>query len=320
MNGFTKKDFDTELQPYYRSAKIISDLVVRKWGLSLTSSLFKLARFSKIKGLKSEVRSIKSTHGGRDIRLKIYRPDTDAKLPAVLYIHGGGYLIGVPEVSNGTMEEYIKRRPCVIVAPDYRKALEQPYPAALDDCYDTLLWMKQNAEALNIHAEKFAIAGNSAGGGLTAAVSLKACDTKDVEIAFQIPLYPMIDHRQTTESAKAMAKGIPGWNAMTNAIGWGHYLKKVSDDVPVYASPSLGTKHSHLPPTITFVGGLDPFKDETINYVQALKDAGVPVKFELYEKAFHGFEILASNAAVSQRANRFHFEAWEEYFDRYLKK
>ena len=82
-----------------------------------------------------------------------------------------------------------------MVAPDYRKALDELYPAALNDCYDTLLWMRDNAESLNIRSEKFAVGGHSAGGGLTAAVTLKVFDTQDVKIAFQMPIYPMIDHR-----------------------------------------------------------------------------------------------------------------------------
>ena len=280
--------------------------------------MFGLQKGQNIKGLKCEQRYIPSKNGGPDIRVRIFRPDVDEILPAMLYIHGGGYMIGVPEIALAMIERYIKKRPCVIVAPDYRKANQEPYPAALDDCYDTLLWMKENADSLAIHSDKFAVAGHSAGGGLTAAATLKACDTGDVNIALQMPIYPMIDHRQNTESAKAMDIGVPAWNARTNAAGWGMYLQNVKGKVPAYASPSLGTNYQHLPPTITFVGELEPFRDETINYVEALKKAGVPVKFELFEAAYHAFEQIATNASISKRANQFQYDSWAEYYDEYL--
>jgi acetyl esterase/lipase len=215
-------------------------------------------------------------------------------------------------------QNYINKRPCVVVAPDYRKAHKEPYPAALNDCYDTLLWIQENADELGIKADKFVVAGHSAGGGLTAAVTLKACDTGEVDIAFQMPIYPMIDHRQNTESAMAMDQGVPAWNARNNALGWKMYLRDVEGDVPPYASPSLATNYKHMPPTITFVGDLEPFKDETINYVEALRKEGIPVKFELFEGAFHAFETVAKNAGVSKKANKFQYDAWAEYYDQYL--
>ena len=318
MQKVTKKMYDKELHPFYGPLKLLSYLITTNWGLSLIRTVFNLPKGQNIKGLKCEQRYIPSKNGGPDIRVRIFRPDTNETLPAMLYIHGGGYIIGNPENFLGVIENYIHKRPCVIVAPDYRKSNQEPYPAALNDCYDTLLWMKENAESLGINSDKFAVAGHSAGGGLTAAVTLKACDTGDVNIAVQMPIYPMIDHRQNTESAKTMDIGVPAWNARTNAVGWGMYLQNVKGEVPAYASPSLGTKYQHLPPTITFVGELEPFKDETINYVEALKKAGVPVKFEVFEAAYHGFEIIAQNASVSKRANKFHYDSWAEYYDKFL--
>ena len=111
-----------------------------------------------------------------------------------------------------------------MVAPDYRKSLEAPYPAGFNDCYDTLLWMKENAEQLGISTDSFMIAGHSAGGGLTTAVTLKARDTQDVKIAFHIPIYPMMDHRQITASVKNMYKA-PMWDTNNTKVGWSLYLK-----------------------------------------------------------------------------------------------
>lgn len=319
MPKVKKKMFDKELRSLIGPLKFLSYLISKRWGVSIVHQLFAFNKGSNIKGLHCEERFIPSKNGGPDIRIRIFRPNTNETLPAMLYIHGGGYLIGIPEVGLDMIKAYLKKRPCVIIAPDYRKGLKEGYPNGFNDCYDSLLWMKENAADLNIRSDKFVVAGHSAGGGLTAAVTLKACDTRDANIAFQMPIYPMIDHRQNTASAIAMDEGVPTWNARTNALGWDVYLQFIEGEVPAYASPALGTNYKHLPPTITFVGELEPFKDETINYVEALKKENVPVKFELFKGAYHAFETLAKNADVSKRANKFQYEAWAEYYDRFLK-
>ncbi len=316
----TKNSYDKELQGYYAPLKVFSDMLTRKWSVNLMNFFMGFMKGKNIEGLKCEQRYIPSKSGGPDIRIRIFRPENaEGPLPALLYNHGGGYMLGVPELSLGEMENYIKKRPCVVVAPDYRKSIKHPFPEGFNDCYDTLLWMKENASSLNIRSDKFMVGGHSAGGGLTAAVSLKACDTGDVDIAFQMPIYPMIDCRQNTESAIAMDEGVPCWNTKSNAFGWKMYLQNVQGDVPKYASAILSEKFNHLPPTITFVGDLEPFKDETINYVEELRKEGIPVKFEVFEKAYHGFETLVQDAAVAKKANDFQFNAFAEYYDTYVK-
>ncbi|MFZ9045448.1 MAG: alpha/beta hydrolase [Cyclobacteriaceae bacterium] len=318
MPKVKKSAFDIDLQKLVGPLRILSYLISKPWGVKMLHSSSYFTKGQRIKDLRNEECYIPSRNDGPDIRIRIFRPDTEEILPALLYIHGGGYLIGIPEISLNVIEQYIKRRKCVVVAVDYRKGLKHGYPDGFNDCYDTLLWMKENAESLNIRSDKFVVGGHSAGGGLTAAVTLKACDKGDVNLAFQMPIYPMIDCRQNTESAKAMDKGVPTWNAKSNKLGWKTYLQNIEGEIPTYASPALSTKFNHLPPTITFVGELEPFKDETITYVESLKSAGVPVKFELFEKAYHAFETTDSKADVSKRANRFQYEAWEQFYDKYL--
>jgi acetyl esterase/lipase len=206
------------------------------------------------------------------------------------------------------------------VAPDYRKSVKHPFPAGFNDSYDTLLWMKENAEQLHLLPDQFIVAGHSAGGGLTAAIALKARDTKQVNIAFQMPIYPMIDHRQITPSSQNMKKA-PIWDSNNTKIAWDYYLRDLRENnkaIPPYASPSLNDHYEGLPPTITFVGDLEPFRDETIAYVEALKMAGIPVKFKLFKRAFHSFEIAASNSQMAKEANRFLFDAFGEYYDKYI--
>jgi len=314
----TKNMYNPELRRYYYPLKMITACVNKKWCIRLMNWFVSWIKGKKISALICEERFIRSKSGGPDIRIRIFRPkNASKKLPAMLYNHGGGYMLGVPEISIKVMRQFIETRPCVIVAPDYRKSIDDPYPAGFNDCYDTLLWMKENADTLGILPSKFIVAGHSAGGGLTAAITLKARDTKDVEIAFQMPIYPMIDHRQASASDKNKT-GIPLWNRKTNAFGWNLYLQNVKSTPPTYASPALNTNYKDFPPTITFVGGLEVFKDETIQYVEALRKENIPVKFELFEGAFHAFEVIAKQSAIGKRASQFQMQAFAEYMDQYV--
>lgn len=316
--SITKKMYDKDLRRYYFPLKLMSFMMTKKWTINLLGRLMKFSKGKVIKGLDCEERFIPSKNNGPDIRIRIFKPkNIDANLPGMLYNHGGGYMLGIPEIALGTIKEFIEKRPCVVVAPDYRKSIKDPYPAGFNDCYDTLMWMKENASLLGINSDKFIIAGHSAGGGLTAAVTLKARDTKDVNIAFQMPVCPMIDHRQNTQSAKNM-DSVPVWNGKTNKVGWSYYLKNVQEPIPPYASPALNNNYKNFPPTITFVADLEPFKDETLNYIETLKAENVPLKFELFKGAFHSFEEIAKKTAIAKKANQFQFESFAEYYDKYV--
>lgn len=314
----SKKMYDKELRPFYYPMKMLSYFFTKKWGINLVNRGMQSAKGKNIEGLDCEERYIPSKNNGPDIRVRIFRPLNAGKdLPGLLYNHGGGYSVDIPEGAFDRIEQYIATRPCVVVAPDYRKSTENPFPAGFNDCYDTLLWMKENASSIGINPSKLMVAGHSAGGGLTAAIALKARDTKEVDIAFQMPIYPMIDHLQNTESAKNM-EATPVWSKESNAVAWDLYLKNVKGEVPAYAAPTLNIDYTNFPPTITFVGDLEPFKDETINYVEALKKENIPVQFEIFKGAFHAFEIIGKDTAIGKRANDFQFRAFGEYYDRYL--
>lgn len=313
-----KHQLDKELQGAYRPSMMVAYLTSRVWGIKLLQRLVSLAKGRKIKGLGNDERYIPSSHGGPDIRIRIYRPlevEEGSKLPVVLYLHGGGYVFGVPEIFGTLIERFIQTRPCIVISPDYRKALEAPFPAGFNDCYDTLLWARDHAESLGGRSDKFVIAGHSAGGGMTAALTWKARDTRDVSVAFQMPIYPMIDDSHTTESGSDMEA--PLWGTPSNKLAWSLYLKGVpSSPMPKYAAASRNEDYSGFPPTITFVGDLEPFRDETLAYVNALKAAEIPVTFELFEGCFHGFDGM--NATVSRRALDFTFDTFAQYYDTYL--
>lgn len=262
---------------------------------------------SDIPGVECEQRWIDSLDDGVRVRVRIYRPPgrpVRSGLPGVLFLHGGGYAMGSPEQFAPAYRMLLATRDCVIAAPDYRKSLETPYPAALHDCYAALLWLKQHAAELGVRDDQLLVMGMSAGGGLTAAVSLLARDRGDVRIAHQLPLYPMIDHRMITESSRD--NDAPLWGSKHNRIAWDLYLKGIAvGDVPKHASPSLETDFAGLPPTTTFVGDLDPFRDETVAYAEGLRAAGVPVEFRRYPGCYHGFDMIRPGARVSREANQF---------------
>lgn len=318
-----KEDFDKELQGAYTSGKIIVSFKYKKWTTRLFNFLIdRLFRGKKREGVTTEHTSIKSKTGNHDIPVVIYKPKkVEHPLPIMLYMHGGGYASGSPEMSPG-LEDYIAARPCIIVAPKYRRSLKAPYPAALNDCYDILLWIKENGQKIGGINDNIMIVGNSAGGGLAAAVTLKNRDKKSIKVAFQMPLYPMIDYRANTESV-LMCEGSPIWNTRSTTVCWAYYLEDLrgkKEEIPAYASPALNKDYSNFPPTVSFVGDLEPFRDEVISYMEAIKKAGIPTKFKLFPKAFHGFEAVVPEAEVSKEAKQFLLESYSEYYDKYIVK
>lgn len=276
-----------------------------------------------IEGLHCDQKYIDRKNGQEKIRVRIYKPLTPSEkpLPVILYCHGGGYALTIPELSAPQIKGLLDTRDCIVVAPDYRKSIEAPYPAALDDCYDTLKWIKNNVDELGARSDQIMVVGHSAGGGLTAAVTLLARDKKEVNIAFQMPVCPMIDDQMQGESA--IDNNAPMWNSKLNAFGWDLYLKGLKDnnqDIPAYAAPARATDYSNLPPTATYVGDIEPFRDETIAYVENLKAAGVPTKFELYKGGYHGFDAIVPKAKISQQAVKFILNEFDYAIDHYFAK
>jgi len=316
----TKEMHDKELQAQYGQFRTIIALNSRKWGLKVMNGLVRLAKGQKVKEAINATHTVTSTHTrGHKIRTRSFRPEgTETEvLPAMLYFHGGGYMMGIPEMANTFYADVLKKRKVAIFSPDYRLSQKDPFPAGFNDCYDVLLWMRDNAQSLNIDPDKIIIAGHSAGGGMAAAITLKARDTQDVKPIFQMPLYPMLDHRMITESSKM--QGSTMWDANINAKAWGLYHREIKGKVPAYASPSLNEDYSDFPPTISFVGDLEPFYDENVAYIEALKSASIPVKFEVYKGGYHGFEVGSPNADISKRANNFQLDAFAEFYDSYAQ-
>jgi len=301
----TLQDIDPEL----RAMGLVARALFRpsKGFLRLARRMDARMRGADLPGAECEQRWVDSLDAGERVRVRVYRPagrSVGSPLPGVLFLHGGGYAMGTPEQFAPMYRMLLRARDCVIVAPDYRKSLDAPYPAALHDSYGALLWLKENAAALGVREDQLFVMGASAGGGLTAAVSLLARDRGDVRIAHQLPLYPMIDHRMVTDSARD--NDAPLWGSKHNRLAWDLYLEGLAgSDVPKYASPSLETDYADLPPTTTFVGELDPFLDETVAYAEGLRAAGVAVELRTYPGCYHGFDMVRPGAKVSREANGF---------------
>ncbi len=237
--------------------------------------------------------------------------------PGVLWIHGGGYFVGMKEmIWMSRAVDLVKKFGAVVVAPGYRLAIRAPYPAALIDCYGALRYMKIRALALGINEHQLMVGGESAGGGLTAAVCMLARDLRQIKIAYQMPLYPMLSNIDTKTSEDNHGKI---WNTRLNHIGWKLYLRgDAKQRVSSYASPAAQTDYRDLPPAYTFVGTGEPFYQETMDYIDNLKKAGVEAKADVYVSNIHAFDMLYPNTPVSQTAiSRFeeHFAyAVENYF------
>ncbi len=247
---------------------------------------------------------------GSNLRLYVKQPKNKApNNPGVLWLHGGGYAWGMPEMAYISMAKHIAKT-CTIVCPAYRLSTEKPYPAALEDSYQALLWMVAHASELGIRDDQIFVGGESAGGGLTAALCLYARDKGEVNIACQMPLYPMLDDRMQTASMQN--NNAPVWNARQNAAAWSLYLDGLdAAKISEYAAPARANDYSGLPPAITFVGSIEPFFDETATYVKNLEANGVPVAFKVYDGCFHGFDMLAPWSKSAKDANVFFMNCFE---------
>ncbi len=248
---------------------------------------------------------VKRSDGTR-MRVLVFKPfKKKEKVPGVLWLHGGGYAVGTPEMAFLSMAHILnKQGNAVIVSPAYTLSSTKPYPAALMDSYQTILWMKKHAEELSIRDDQIFVGGESAGGGLAVALCLYARDKGEVKIAFQMPLYPMLDDRMKTESMRE--NDAPVWNEVQNASAWKRYLHGMNPDrIPKYASPARETDYRNLPPAVTFVGSIEPFRDETVEYVKQLKQANVHAVCKVFPGAYHAFDMLVPWSKSAKEARKY---------------
>jgi len=281
----------------YRILKRVPDT---QFGLRFMNMASSLARFlPSPSDLTIEKVRIPRRHGAGAVWLVIIKPKKMGdNLPLVLHIHGGGYAVGVPEQNYAIARQYISTRPSIFVMPDYRLSLMAPFPAALDDCHDALLWMRDNAKALGGRRDQIFVMGESAGGGLTASLCQSVQETGEVQIACQFPLYAMLDDR--SENWTRIAPALPTWSQDKNRIGWQLYLGAATKCPPKHSVPARAKSLANLPPAIGFIGDQDVFLDQNISYFERLKSEGVETSFATFDGGYHGVEILAANSDVGK--------------------
>ncbi|WP_263999681.1 alpha/beta hydrolase [Mycobacterium yunnanensis] len=239
----------------------------------------------------SDVEVLRLTSG---VRVRLHRAAGDtANGPALLWIHGGGYVIGSAAQDDAICRRFARELGATVAAVDYRLAPEYPYPIPLEDCYAALAWLSQLPA---VDGARVAIGGASAGGGLAAALALLARDRGEVSVAAQLLVYPMLDDRAASH------EGIDGrhhrlWSQTSNVYGWSSYLGDADPNVAVPArNPDLGG----LPPAWIGVGTNDLFHREDLAYAERLTAAGVPCEVDVVEGAYHGFDGVAPKAPVSR--------------------
>ena len=237
--------------------------------------------------------------GDPPIPVRVHRSaNAEGMRPAILTIHGGGYVIGSYDMDDVLHDHWCQQLGTVGISVQYRLAPETPYPGPLEDCYAALRWTHEHAEELGVDPARVGVQGISAGGGLAAALTLLARDREEFPLAFQMLECPMLDDRQTTPSIRAA--GLFVWNAASNEFGWRSYLGDLygSDEVPPYAAAARAIDLSGLPPTCLVVGSIDGFRDEDVEYAQRINQAGVLCELHVIAGLPHAYQLAPDAQAV----------------------
>jgi triacylglycerol lipase len=243
--------------------------------------------------------------GAPDVPLWIYRANgATGPLPTIMHLHGGGYVAGKASELEDMHRALAAELHCAIVSADYRLAPETHFPGNVEDGYAALDWVMREAGAWGLDAARVGVMGESAGGGLAAALALLTRDRGEHALAFQHLIYPMIDDRTCTGEPHPTA-GQFLWNREKNVFGWSALLGQApgGDDVSPYAAAARASDVSGLPPTYIATGALDLFLEEDVEYARRLLRAGVPTELHVYPGAFHAFNIVP-DARVAQAARR----------------
>ena len=253
-----------------------------------------------------ETRTLPGPKGAPDVQILVYRPrQASGLLPCIFHVHGGGFVGGSADSLTPVHLAMAMQLDCMIVSVDYRLAPEVCFPGAVEDCYAALAWLFTKAQALGVDDQRIGVMGESAGGGLAAALALLVRDRGEHRLAFQHLTYPMLDDRTcvTTDPHPHVGQFI--WTPQMNLFGWSALLGRApgSTDVSPYAAPARAQDLSRLPATFISTGALDLFLEEDLDYGRRLLRQGVPVEMHVYPGGFHGFDFMA-DAGVSRAARR----------------
>lgn len=238
----------------------------------------------------AEVRDEHVPGRGGPVMVRVYnpRPQSDEGLPCLIWIHGGGWVIGSVPSNDSTCRSLAAASGGVVVSVEYRLAPEAKYPGPLEDCEDVVRWCAVNADSLGVDAGRIAVGGASAGGNLATAVALKFRDTGGPKIAHQVLVVPVVDKAPLTPSYKEFNDGF-GLTAKLMDWYWGHYLRTEADADDPYVSPLRAPSLAGLPPATVITAEYDPLRDEGAAYAERLQKEGVPVTYRCFEGMVHIF-------------------------------
>jgi len=285
----------------FRSARVlallpVSDRTLWLWRLATDRRpVIRSARHLRIHN-----RSIASSYDGAAIRLRTYCPrNSSVPTPALIWLHGGGYVMGRPEMDDRWCIRCARSLGITVASVDYRRAPEHPFPAPLEDAYAALLWVHSHGGDLGIDPRRIAVGGASAGGGLAAALAQLAHDREQCTPACQLLVYPMLDDRTTCPSDLSDVPLV--WRPDSNRFGWDAYLHSggQSVDAPQHAVPARRQDLAGLPPAWIGVGTSDLFRDECLAYARRLRQAGIAVETYVARGAPHAFDVIAPRSSQS---------------------
>jgi acetyl esterase/lipase len=311
-----KIDFSKIHPELQQVAKRTPKLEFNKGNLWLMRILMSLMPPAKLlQGVLIENMLIPAESGEDKIRLRVYKPKVArADAPVLIWMHGGGYVVGRPEQDDACCSYYVQELGITVFSPAYRYAPKYPFPIGLYDCYAALRWVVSQAGKLGIDPKRIAIGGQSAGGGLAAALVQLAYDRQEFNVAMQLLVYPMLDDKTVLRSEIDDSNNIT-WTQKSNQFGWESYLGTScgAKDVPAYAVPARREDLSNLPPAWIGVGTLDVFHDEDLEYAKRLKASGVKVELTVIEGAFHGFDVFDPKLEVVQFFRKSQVAALKKY-------
>jgi len=251
-------------------------------------------------GSASGVSRRSAESGPRQVPLRLYRP-ADGVLPALIYLHGGGWVVGDLETHDVVCRQIAAQSGAIVIAVDYRLAPEHRFPAAVDDAWSATTWIAAHASELGIDAARIAIGGDSAGGGLAAAVTLMARDAGAPRLAYQVLVYPVMDLRAESESYTTFADG---YMLTRSAMKW--YIAQYAPDEKTWrdwrGSPLLAASVDGVPPALILAAQCDPLVSEGAQYARRLEQAGIAAEYVAFEGMIHGFLTMGGRIDAAQRA------------------
>ena len=255
-----------------------------------------------------EVRHLSISGPTAQLPIRIYRPTGETNLPALVYFHGGGWVLNFLDIYEPSLRKIANHGKFIIIAVEYQKAPENPYPAPFNDCYEGLKWTIENAAELGIDPLSIGVGGDSAGGNLAAAVAMKARDEKLINLAFQLLIYPCLEVNMEYKSATDFAEG---YGLTTKAMKWfwDQYLSDKKDHEDIYAVPARATTLRGLAPAIILTAEFDPLTDDGRNYYRRLNEDAVASIYKEYAGQIHGFLNLGG---VTEDADLLYFDIARE--------